>query len=57
MQQQFHKAREIIIKQVNKREKKISYKIEDKVFLFSRNIITDRSSKRFEDNAELISHN
>ena len=49
MQQQFHKAREVMIKQINKRKKKISYEIEDKVFLFSRNIITDRSSKKLED--------
>ena len=49
MQQQFYKAREIMIKQVNKRKKKISYEIKDKVFLFSRNIITDRSFKKLED--------
>ena len=49
MQQQSHKARETMIKQANKRKKKISYEIEDKVFLFSRNITTDRSSKKLED--------
>ena len=49
MQQQFHKAREIMIKQINKRRKKISYEIKDKIFLFSRNIITDRSFKKLED--------
>ena len=49
IQQQFYKTREIMIKQVNKRKKKINYEIEDKVFLFSRNIITDRSSKKLEN--------
>ena len=49
MQQQSHKAREVMIKQVNKRRKKISYEIGNKVFLFSRNIITDRFFKKLED--------
>ena len=49
IQQQSHKAHEIMNKQINKRRKKISYEIKDKVFLFSRNIITDRSSKKLED--------
>ena len=49
MQQQSHKAREVMIKQANKRKKKISYEIEDKIFLFSRNIITDRFSKKLEN--------
>ena len=49
IQQQFHKVREIMIKQANKCRKKISYKIEDKVFLFSGNIITDCFFKKFED--------
>ena len=49
MQQQFYKAREAMIKQANKRRKKISYEIKDKVFLFNRNIITDRSFKKLED--------
>ena len=49
MQQQSHKARKAMIKQVNKHKKKINYEIEDKVFLFSRNIITDRSFKKLED--------
>ena len=35
MQQHFHKAREIMIKQVNQRRKKISYEIKNQVFLFS----------------------
>ena len=38
-----------MIKQINKHKKKINYEIKDKVFLFSRNIITDRSFKRFKD--------
>ena len=38
-----------MIKQANKHKKKISYEIKDKIFLFSRNIITDRSSKKFEN--------
>ena len=49
MQQQFHKAREAMIRQVNKRKKKINYEIRDKVFLFNRNIITDRFFKKLED--------
>ena len=49
MQQQFHKARETMTKQANKRRKEISYEIKDKVFLFSRNIITDRPFKKLED--------
>ena len=38
-----------MIKQINKRKKKISYEIKDKVFLFNCNIIIDRSSKKFEN--------
>ena len=49
MQQQFHKACEIMIKQINKRKKKINYEIEDKIFLFSRKVITDRPFKKLED--------
>ena len=49
IQQQSYKAREIMIKQINKRKKKISYEIENKVFLFNRNIITDRLSKKLEN--------
>ena len=49
MQQQFYKAYETMIKQINKRKKKISYGIKDKIFLFSRNIITDRLFKKLKD--------
>ena len=49
MQQQFHKAREIMIRQVNKNRKEVSYEIKDKVFLFNRNITTDRPFKKLED--------
>ena len=49
MLHQFHNAYKIMIKQVNKRKKKINYKIKNKVFLFNRNIITDRSFKKLEN--------
>ena len=38
-----------MIKQINKRKKKINYKIKNKVFLFNRNIIIDRPFKKLEN--------
>ena len=38
-----------MIKQINKRKKKINYKIKNKAFLFSCNTIIDRSSKKLEN--------
>ena len=35
--------------QINKYRKKINYESNDKIFLFSRNIITDRFFKKLED--------
>ena len=49
MQQQFYKACKVMIRQVNKRKKKISYERKDKVFLFNRNIITDCLFKKLEN--------
>ena len=49
MQQNLYKAREIMFKQVNKHKKKINYKSNNKIFLFNRNIIINRSFKKFED--------
>ena len=49
MQQNSYKAREVIIKQINKYRKKINYKSDEKTFLFSRNIIIDRSFKKLEN--------
>ena len=48
-QQNLHKPREKIYKQINKHKKKINYKSNDKIFLFSRNIIIDRSFKKLEN--------
>ena len=49
VQQNFHKACEIMFKQVNKHKKKINYKSDDKIFSFNRNIIIDRSFQKFEN--------
>ena len=49
VQQNSHKAREVMFKQVNKHRKKINYESGDKIFLFNRNIIIDRSFKKLED--------
>ena len=38
-----------MFKQINKHKKKINYKLNDKIFLFSRNIIIDRSFKKLEN--------
>ena len=48
MQQNFYKARKIIFRQINKHKNKINYKLNDKIFLFNRNIIINRSFKKFE---------
>ena len=38
-----------MFKQINKHKKKINYESNDKIFLFSRNIIIDRPFKKFKD--------
>jgi len=43
------KTREQIMKQVNKHRKEVDYKIESKMFLNERNIITARSFKKLDD--------
>ena len=49
VQQNFHKTRKIMFKQVNKHKKKINYESNDKIFLFNCNIIIDRSFKKLEN--------
>ena len=49
MQQNFHKAREVMFTQINKHRKKINYESDDKIILFNCNIITDRSFKKLEN--------
>ena len=43
------KTREQMMKQVNKHRKEVDYKIESKVFLNERNIVTARSFKKLDD--------
>ena len=43
------KTREQMMNQINKHKKKINYKIESKMFLNERNIITTRSFKKLND--------
>ena len=43
------KTREQMMKQVNKHRKEVDYKIESKMFLNKRNIITARSFKKLDD--------
>jgi len=43
------KTREQIMNQINKHRKKINYKIESKMFLNERNIVTARSFKKLDD--------
>jgi len=43
------KTRKQMMKQVNKHRKKVDYKIESKMFLNERNIITARSFKKLDD--------
>ena len=43
------KTRKQMIKQVNKHRKEVDYKIESKVFLNERNIVTARSFKKLDD--------
>ena len=49
MQQNSYKTHKIIFKQINKHRKKIKYESNDKIFLFNRNIIIDRSFEKLED--------
>ena len=49
VQQNLHKTCEIMFKQINKHEKKINYKSDDKIFSFNRNIITNCFFKKFKD--------
>ena len=49
MQQNFYKTREVMFKQINKYKKKINYELNDRTFLFSRNIIIDRYFKKFKN--------
>lgn len=49
MQKNSAKAQEAMSKQANKRRKEVSYEVGDKAFLSSRNITTDRPSKKLED--------
>jgi len=43
------KTREQMMKQVNKHRKEVDYKVESKVFLNERNIVTARSFKKLDD--------
>ncbi len=43
------KTREQMMKQVNKHRKEVDYKIESKIFLNERNIVTARSFKKLDD--------
>ena len=49
VQQNSHKVREIMFKQINKHKKKINYESNDKIFLFNYNIIINRLFKKLEN--------